>query len=94
MQSQRSLQQIGVASTPDRSFALREDDTIASVTAAHEETCRASREALAGLDLDDVVTGDGERTVWALHLQVLRELAHHSGHADILREQVLAARSR
>jgi hypothetical protein len=27
-----------------------------------------------------------------IHLQVLRELAQHSGHADILREQLLAAR--
>jgi hypothetical protein len=30
--------------------------------------------------------------VWALYLQVLRELAQHCGHADILREQVLARR--
>jgi len=28
--------------------------------------------------------------VWALYLQVVRELAQHAGHADILREQVLA----
>ena len=38
------------------------------------------------------MTGRGSRTVWALYLQVLRELAHHSGHGDILREQVMAAR--
>ena len=44
---------------------------------------------LAGLALDDEVDGDGTREVWALYTQVLRELAHHSGHADILREQVL-----
>jgi hypothetical protein len=25
-----------------------------------------------------------------VYLQVLRELAHHCGHADILREQILA----
>ena len=30
--------------------------------------------------------------MWALLLQVLRELAQHAGHADILREQVLAQR--
>jgi hypothetical protein len=28
--------------------------------------------------------------VWALYVQVLRELAHHCGHADILREPVRA----
>ncbi len=49
--------------------------------------------AMAGLGLEDVVTGRGSRTVWALCLQMLRELAQHSGHADILREQILAARS-
>jgi len=47
---------------------------------------------MAGLGLEDVVTGRGSRTVWALCLQ-MRELAQHSGHADILREQILAARS-
>ncbi len=46
-----------------------------------------------GVWFDQAVTGRGERTVWALYLQVLRELAQHAGHADILREQVLARRS-
>ncbi|SFF43219.1 mycothiol transferase [Blastococcus tunisiensis] len=31
--------------------------------------------------------------MWASYLQVVRELAQHCGHADILREQVLARRS-
>ena len=41
--------------------------------------------------LDAVVTGHrfGPRTLRWVYLQVLRELAHHCGHADILREQVL-----
>nr|WP_240319837.1 DUF664 domain-containing protein [Rhodococcus jostii] len=40
--------------------------------------------------LDDVVVdGRGERSVWVLYLQALRELAQHAGHADILREQIL-----
>ena len=47
---------------------------------------------MAELDLDATVTGRGERPVWALYTQVLRELAHHTGHADILREQILARR--
>lgn len=89
----RSLKEAGVASTPDRSFVLRKDDTIASITAVHRHACEDSRRAVAGLGLDDVVTGRGSRPVWALYLQMLRELAHHSGHADILREQVLTARS-
>ena len=45
---------------------------------------------MAPLALDDVVDGRGGHSVWALYLQVLRELAQHAGHADILREQLLA----
>ncbi|HEX6419320.1 MAG TPA: DUF664 domain-containing protein [Acidimicrobiales bacterium] len=41
---------------------------------------------------DEVVDGRGRRPVWAVQLQVLRELAQHAGHADILREQILASR--
>jgi uncharacterized protein DUF664 len=31
--------------------------------------------------------------VWAIYLQVLRELAQHAGHADLLREQLLAGQT-
>jgi len=86
----RSYQEVGIASTPDQSFTLTRSDTVASVQAAHRSRCAASRRAMAELALDDVVDGRGQRTVWALYLQVLRELAQHAGHADILREQVLA----
>ncbi len=89
----RSYKEIGIASTPDRSFTLTKSDTVASVQAAHRSRCAASRRAMAELTLDDIVDGRGERTVWALYLQVLRELAQHAGHADILREQVLARRT-
>lgn len=83
---------VGIPSSPARSFALRRHDTIASVLAAHRARCERSRATMAALPLDATVSGRGERTVWALHLQVLRELAHHAGHADILREQLLAQR--
>ena len=88
----RSYADIGIATTPDRSFTLTKADTVASVRAAYEECSAASRAALAELDLDDVADGRGERPVWSLVIQVLRELAQHAGHADILREQVLAHR--
>lgn len=84
--------EVGIPSSPDRSFVLGPDDSIDSVLAEHERRCEVSRANLAALALSDVVDGRGERTVWALYVQVLRQLAHHSGHADILREQVLAAR--
>jgi Protein of unknown function (DUF664) len=47
---------------------------------------------MAALSLDGVVDGRGPRPVWALQLQVPRELAQHAGHADILREQILDRR--
>jgi hypothetical protein len=87
-----SRQELGLVRTPDDSFQLADDDTIASVTAAHRQACATARAAVADLALDNVVTGhrSGPRTLRWVYLQVLRELAHHSGHADILREQILA----
>lgn len=86
----------GVAADAADSFLLDDSDTIASIRHAHRVACERSRTAVAGLALDDVLTGHsrfGPLTLrWAL-LHTLRELAQHCGHADILREQVLAARS-
>ncbi len=89
----RSYAEIGIAKTVDGSFTLHDDDTIATVRAAYREQRETSRRNLSGLRSDDSVRGRGDRPVWALQLQVLRELAQHAGHADILREQILASRS-
>ena len=87
-----SRRELGLVQSPDESFRLSDDDTVASVTAAHREACATARAAIADLPLDAVVTGHraGPRTLRWVYLQVLRELAHHCGHADILREHVLA----
>ena len=82
--SGRSYADIGIPSTPDRSFTLDDADTIASVQEAHRSRCEVSRRTMARLTLDVIVDGRGDRSVWSLLLQVLRELAHHAGHADIL----------
>ena len=78
--------------SPDESFRITDADTVASVVAAHRAACATARTTVAELPLDTVVTGHraGPRTLRWVYLQVLRELAHHCGHADILREQVLA----
>jgi hypothetical protein len=92
----RTRAEIGIPEGPDASFDLSPDDTIASVSAAFRDACAASRAAVADLTLDDVLTGNRRGPLplrWVL-LHVLRELAQHCGHADILREQVLAARER
>ena len=88
----RSRAEIGIPATPDESFILTDRDTIDSVREAHREACEASRQATSLLDLDDVLRGNrrGPLPLRWVYLQVLRELAHHCGHADILREQVLA----
>lgn len=87
-----SRRELGIVRSPEESFQLADDDSVASVTAAHRRTCATARAAVADLSLDAVVTGHrgGPRTVRWVYLQVLRELAHHCGHADILREQLLA----
>ena len=91
--SGRSYAEIGIANSPDRSFTLEDADTIASIQEAHRSRCQASRRTMAELTLDAIVDGRGDHAVWALHLQVLRELAQHAGHADILREQIMARRA-
>ncbi len=88
----RSYREIGIARSVDGSFTLRNGDTIETVRTAYRARCETSRRTLADLRSDAVVDGRGPRPVWALRLQVLRELAQHAGHADILREQILASR--
>src|ERR1700704_4740642 len=50
----RSRAEIGIPATPDESFVLDDDDTIATVQQAHRDTCEASRRAAAPLGLDEL----------------------------------------
>jgi len=88
----RSRAEIGIPATPDESFILDDDDTIATVQAAHRDACDASRRATSSLGLDDVVRGNrrGPLPLRWVYLHMLRELAQHCGHADILREQIVS----
>lgn len=87
-----SRAELGLVRTPEESFQLGDQDTTTSVKAEHRRACASARLAVAGLPMETVVTGHqgGPRTLHWVYLQVLRELAHHCGHADILREQILA----
>jgi hypothetical protein len=87
----RSRTEIGIPATPDESFILDHDDTIATVQRAHREACEASRRATSSLGLDDTVLGNrrGPLPLRWVYLHMLRELAQHCGHADILREQII-----
>lgn len=87
----RSRAEIGIPATPDASFILYDDDTIATIQQAHLEACEASRRATSSLGLDDMVRGNrrGPLPLRWVYLHTLRELAQHGGHADILREQLI-----
>jgi hypothetical protein len=87
----RSRAEIGIPEISHESFILQAADTIDSVQQAHREACESSRRATSSLDLDSRVYGyrRGPRTLRWIYLHVLRELAQHGGHADILREQIL-----
>jgi len=91
----RSHAEIGIPASPDESFVLEDDDTVASVQQAHRTTCEASRRATSSLGLDDLVHGNrrGPLPLRWVYFHALRELAQHCGHADILREQILSTKT-
>src|SRR5262245_10118915 len=89
--TRRSRAEIGIPASPDESFVLDGDDTIASVQRAHREACESSRRLTSTLQLEDLLHGNrrGPLPLRWVYLHVLRELAQHCGHADILREQLM-----
>jgi hypothetical protein len=88
----RTRAEIGIPPSAAEAFILTRHDTIESVRSAHNEACEASRRATARLSLDDMLLGHrwGPLSLGLVYLHCLRELAQHSGHADILREQILS----
>jgi hypothetical protein len=91
--TRRSRAEIGLPAVAGDSFILHDDDTIAAVRQAHREACESSRRATVSLGLDDLLLGNrrGPLPLRWVYLHVLRELAQHCGHADILREQIIDA---
>jgi len=89
----RPRQEMGLSPNAADAFILADGDTIESVRHDHAEACQASRQATAGLGLDDVLRGHrlGPLPLRWVYLHALREFAQHCGHADILREQILSA---
>ena len=91
----QSRAELGIANTPDESFVLEDDDTVDSVLTDYHDACRQSRAAVDGLGPDDVFSGNhrGPLPLRWIYLHLIGELAQHNGHADILREQILARRA-
>ncbi|MCX6396013.1 MAG: DinB family protein [Propionibacteriales bacterium] len=89
----RPRAEIGIPWTAPESYLLGPDETVASTVLLHEQVCERSRRIAATASLDDVMTGSrhGDFPLRWIYLHMIRELAEHCGHADILREQILAA---
>src|SRR6516164_5170808 len=88
----RPRAEIGIPASPDESFILDDDDTIATIEQAHLEACESSRRLTSTLQLEDILHGNrrGPLPLRWVYLHMLRELAQHCGHADILREQLIS----
>jgi len=80
----------GNARGDDPSWAVAADKTIGDVIAEHEIACAASRRIAAGFALDQTVPHDqlGQVSLRFIYVNMLGEYARHTGHADIIREQI------
>ncbi len=89
----RTRAELGLPEDIDESFTLTESDTVESLVADYRLAWAESLAAAAAYGLDDLVEHSRHSPIslrW-VHLHLVRELARHAGHGDILREQILAA---
>ena len=89
----RTREELGIPSENDPSWTVTDDDTVASVVADYRRICAEAREIASAYAFDDLVQHNrrGPLTLRWLYLHMIEEVARHAGHADILREQILAA---
>lgn len=90
----RSRTDYGLPQDSRDSFLLTSEDTVETISDEYRSAVERSHRAVAGMTLDSVLTGhhSGPLPLRWVYLHVLREIAQHCGHAEILREQILAAR--
>jgi uncharacterized damage-inducible protein DinB len=89
----RTREELGIPYENDPSWAVSDDDTVAGVIAEYRRVCAEARALAAPYALDDLVLHNrrGPLTLRWLYVHMIEEIARHAGHADILREQILAA---
>lgn len=89
----RTRDELGIPFENDPSWAVSDDDTVASVIAEYRRVCAEAREIAAAYAMDDLVRHNrrGPLTLRWLYAHMIEETARHAGHGDILREQILAA---
>ena len=91
----RTREELGIPHENDPSWEVTDEDTVGSVVAEYRRVCAEAREIASAYALDDLVEHNrrGPLTLRWLYLHMIEEIARHAGHADILREQILAASS-
>jgi len=90
----RTRAELGLPDDVDDSFVLDDADTVGSLLAAYAEACAESNRIAAQHTLDDHLLHNRRSplTLRWVYAHMIRELARHAGHGDILREQILASR--
>ena len=85
--------ELGLPESVDESFELTPHDSVASVRSSYLAACERSRQLAATCSLDERLDWRGTPVTlrWVL-LHMVRELARHAGHGDILVEQLHARR--
>ena len=89
----RPREELGLSYVIEDSYRLSDSDTIATISAGFAEAVATSRQIAATYDLEHEADHPAFGTVtlrW-IYLHMIAEVARHAGHADILREQILAA---
>jgi hypothetical protein len=91
----RTRAELGLPDDIDDSFLLDDGDTIESLTSAYEQAWAESDRIASAHSLDDLVLHNRRSplTLRWVYAHMVRELARHAGHGDILREQIIAGRS-
>ncbi|MGO4258403.1 DinB family protein [Marmoricola sp. RAF53] len=89
----RTRSELGLPDEIDDTFAFDDSDTVDGVIAEYRRVCAEAREIAAGFALDDLAQYNRRSplTVRWVYVHLVRELSAHAGHADILREQILAS---
>ncbi|MFI9009703.1 DinB family protein [Actinosynnema sp. NPDC053489] len=73
---------------PDADWRVEPGETISGLLADYAAQCTASRELVAGLDLDHEVVSRGDTRLsarWVL-IHLIEETGRHAGHLDAVRE--------
>jgi hypothetical protein len=88
----RTRAELGLPDSPEESFELTARDTVESVSEGYRRAWADAVETAAGFGLDDHALHNrrGPLSLRWIYLHMIRELARHAGHGDILREQILS----